>query len=139
MTFHVDLSELKDFAKVLRKVAPEVAKDLNRGVAAGGEIIAAEARHNAGFSSRIPGSIVTTRRGLRVKIQAGGDSAGDAAVLEHGGIPGTFRHPVFGDREVWVSQPAHPFLTPALESKSEEAFGVVVAAVDSALRGISVV
>lgn len=26
-----------------------------------------------------------------------------------------FRHPVFGDKERWVSQPTHPFLRPALE------------------------
>jgi len=138
VTFHVDLSGLKDLARVCKKVAPDVEKDLNRGIGLAGEVIAREARQNASFSSRIPGSIETRRRGRRVKIRAGGDAAPHAAVFEHGGLPGSFRHPVFG-RDVWVEQAAHPFLTPALESGADEAFGLVVAAVDSALRGISVV
>ncbi len=135
----IDLSSLKSFARVLQRVEPVVQREFFNGLSAAGELVAEEARKRAGFSSRIPGSITVKRRALAVKIQAGGDSAPDAAPFEHGGIPGDFRHPVFGNREVWVSQRARPFLTPALEAKTDEAFEMIGTAVDVALRGISVI
>lgn len=134
-----DLSDLKRLAAVLRIVEPIYLKDLYSAVGAAGELVASRARENASFSRRIPASVKTRRRGLRVTIQAGGPGVGDAAPLEHGGRPGTFRHPVFGNKNVWVEQAAHPFLTPAVEETEEEGFALVVGAVDSALRGISVV
>lgn len=134
----IDLSDLKDFAKVLKKIEPQLQRDFFKSLSAAGELTATQARANASFSRKIPRTIVVKRRGLRVRIQAGGDDAPNAAPLEHGGVEGTFRHPVFGNREVWVDQQAHPFLTPAVEQTVDPGFALVVAAVDSALRGISV-
>lgn len=127
---HVDMSDLKRFAAKLKVEAPELVKDFQQGLAAAGEIVAAKARSNASFSSRIPASIKVRRRGSRVKIQAGSSLAPHAAPLENHGRPGTFRHPVFGDREVWVSQPARPFLTPAAEDSVEAVEAAVLSLVD---------
>lgn len=135
----VNVSGLKELAAVCKIAGPELSADLYKALGAAGELVAARARSNAKFSKRIPGSIAVKRRGLNVKIQAGGDAAPDAAPFEHGGSPGMFRHPVFGNRENWVSQAAHPFLTPAVNEVADAASVLVLAAVDSALKGLSVV
>ena len=49
------------------------------------------------------------------------------------GKGGTFRHRVFG-QDVWVNQPAHPFLEPAGEAKAEEAGVIIAEAVFIALQ-----
>lgn len=113
----IDVSDLKDLARDLRRVDPVLQKQFLKALGRTGEIVATRARQNASFSTRIPGSIKVRRRGVRVRVQAGGDAAPEAAPLENRGKQGTFRHPLFGDRETWVSQPAHPFLTPAAEAE----------------------
>lgn len=130
----IDTSQLKQLAFVLKRTQPAIGKELNLSFKAMGEKVAADARANASFSSRIPGTIKVRRRGLGVRVQAGGDNAPHAAPLEHGGEPGTFRHPVFGNRNVWVSQPAHPFLHPAAEKERPVVEALAVEAVDKALR-----
>ena len=69
---------------------------------------------------------------MSVSVTAGGKRAPEAVVLEHGGVEGTFRHPVFGNRDVWVSQKARPFLAPAFKEGEE----LAVAAADRALQKI---
>lgn len=133
----VDLTDFKTFARVLGKVERSLVKDLNASFSVAGEIIAADARRRSQFSSRIPGSIAVIRRGRRVRVRAGGAEAPHAAAIDNRGKGGVFRHPVFGNRDVWVNQPAKPFLEPT-ETVEEAAFRVVVAAVDKALIGISV-
>lgn len=137
-TFGVDVSGLKRLAAVLHLVEPSLEKELRTGIAAAGEIIAVKARENASFSTRIPGTIMVRRRGLNVQVRAGGNAAPHAPSLEHGGKPGKFRHPLFGNRQVWVDQPAHPFL--GVDDVTAEAAVVALnVAVDRALKGISVV
>ncbi len=134
MVARIDTSELKRFAVQLRKSAPELSKEFNAGLRAGGELVAQQAKSNASFSSRIPGSIKVRRAGVKVTVSAGGASAPEAAPLEHGGQPGTFRHPVFGNREVWVNQPARPFLMPAVEAEAENVAVLVLNACDGVFR-----
>jgi hypothetical protein len=56
------------------------------------------------------------------------------------GLPGTFRHPVFGDREDWVSQQKHPFLTPAVAKNighvTDRVEAALTEAVDIAMAGL---
>jgi hypothetical protein len=112
----------KDFAKFVSDLKSsgltsdaEMAKQLGKAFSQGGKTIAALAKSNASFSSRIPSSIKARRSGARVSVQAGGPTAPDAAPLDNKGRGGLFRHPVFGNKNVWVNQPARPFLQPALE------------------------
>lgn len=126
----VDTRELAQFAKVCKAVVPGLEKDFQKSLTAAGEIVARAARQNAAFSSRIPASVKTRRRGTRIRVQAGGDKAPHAAPLEHGGVPGSFRHPVYGNFDNWVSQSAHPFLAPAAEDHIEEMVAAVLVAVD---------
>lgn len=72
-------------------------------------------RSNASWSTKIP-------KATRLQLSLAGKRPGVAVVtrrkdaeharpLEHQGKPGRVRHPLFGDRKHWVTQPARPFMT----------------------------
>jgi len=135
----IDTKALRSFAKALRVAEPALAKGLRLAYRAAGDEVASDARRRADYSTRIPGSIrVRTTQTAAVSVIAGGPQALDAAPLEHQGLPGSFRHPVFGNRAVWVDQTARPFLHPALEAKGEEAKAAVAAALLDTFRLIQV-
>lgn len=119
--FRIDTSELKGVAKQLRAADPALAKQLQLRLRGMGDIVAEEAEARAHFSTRIPGSIKVRVSGFTVKIVANTNGlADDAAPLENNGADGMFRHPVFGNTDVWVDQQSHPFLAPSLEAKADE-------------------
>jgi hypothetical protein len=66
-------------------------------------------------------SVGFTKRNPGVAVQTNKNRAPHARPFEHGGMPGTFRHPVFGHTDRWVAQKARPFLAKALEEKAPEA------------------
>lgn len=137
-----DADELRLLARDARAAGPAAARGLKGGVRAAGEIVAADARSRAGWSSRIPGS-VTVRSSVRAAVvEAGGDTAPHAAPYENEGRPGTFRHPVNAwarrDRAewVWADNPARPFLHPALMARADEVADVIAAAVVESGLGV---
>lgn len=101
---------------------------------AAGQVVKTAIQSNAGFSSRIPGAVrMTTSFGSKtggVRIWVDAKKAPHARPLENLGRSGSFRHPVFGDMDVWVSQPAHPFFFPAVKSSG----GKVRSLVEDAVR-----
>lgn len=128
-------------ARDMRKLPEETRKTVRPKLRAGGEIVAADARRRADWSSRIPGSVRvrTSFQESQEKVQviAGGSGAPHARPYEGVASSGsTFRHPVYGDREVWVSQEKRPFLFPAAEAKGDEVTGLVRAALDDAAASI---
>jgi hypothetical protein len=136
----VDTKHLASFGKQLRVESPELEKEFHLELAAAGEIVAVKARQNAqsfprqyGATTRIARSIRVKRRLTTVKVFAGGDEAPEAAPIEHGGLGGMFRHPLFGDKDHWYPQQAYPFLTPAADSSLPEVEAAVMVAVDSAI------
>lgn len=127
----IDLSQLRDLATAIKRAQPEVAKEIGVELKKAGEVVAVEARAIASASStRIPGTIKVRKSGFTITVQAGGGDAPHAAPFEHDGTPGKFRHPVFGNRENWVSQSAHPFLGPAFMSRQESLILGVIRALD---------
>lgn len=129
----IDTSSFAKFARGLAVIDPELKRELRAGLKAAGELVATDARARAGFSSRIPGSIRVSVAGNTIKVIANAKKAPDAKPLEHGGREGTFRHPVFGDRQNWVAQQARPFLRPALLANKEAAVHLAKVAVERAL------
>lgn len=139
----LDLRDFSRFAKALRKAEPALAKGLAVRLRAAGEIVAAEARSNAAaISKSIPPSIKVRVSGATVSVVAGGNGVPLAGLLELGNAGRTsstatnesrFRHPVFGHSKVWVNQPMHPYLLPALRNKSEVAQQAAVDALDEAI------
>lgn len=112
----------------MRAAPPQVYARLKDRVRAAGELIAADTRTRARWSTQIPPTVKSRAVGTRAVISMGGAKAKLARAYEHGGKPGQFRHPVFAgpDRStwVWVGEPqangsgiAHPMLHPALEAQ----------------------
>lgn len=131
----VDTSGLKDLAAVLRRSQPELKKQLYKNLRIAGEIVKEQAVFNSLWSSRIPSSLKVQGSGLHVKVVALASIAPNAGPLERGsqGRAGINRHPVFGNREVWVNQPTRPFLAPALQTRFTQVVALVDKAVDDAL------
>lgn len=128
----IDVSQLKPLARDLRRAEPLLAKNFLTSLGKAGDVVAQSARQKADFSTRIPGTVKVRRRGVAVRVQAGGNLAPGAAAIDNRGRTGTFRHPVFGNRNVWVSQQAHPFLEPARDEHLGDLEQLVLNAVDQA-------
>lgn len=134
-TIQVDSSHLREFGRALGNADREVSRTFLAALSEAGELVATTARARASFSARIPGEISVRRAGTTVRVVAA-DSTGEAAALEHGGDEGTFRHPVFGNRDNWVAQQARPFLHPALHDQEAGVERIVTDAIDAALHAI---
>lgn len=132
----IDMSSFNKFARDLRQADRELSRQLGRNLKAAGEIVAADARRRAGFSSRIPKSIVVRRAGAKIRVEARANIAPNAKPIEHGGKGGMFRHPVYGNRENWVSQEAKPFLRPAAEAGRAAVIVAAKRAIDDALAEV---
>lgn len=129
--FQVNMRELRDLYGAVRIANPQIAGEIRGALRKGGEAVKLDASRRAwSSSSRIPGTLKVRTNGFNVSVIAGGSGAPHAAAFEHLGRPGTFRHPVYGNRRVWVSQQAHPFLGPAFEAKQETLIREVIHAVD---------
>lgn len=74
-------------------------------------------------------SIRTRTAGIRVSVLAGSADATAAAAFEHRGVPGQFRHPLFGNRAYWYNQRAHPYLRPAAEANAPKVADAILKAV----------
>lgn len=138
--FVINASEMRVLAKELRVADKESQLAFYQSLEAAGELVAIKARENASSfrrkgrgTNRIANSVAVTRlRGTSVRIQLGGVSAPEGAPIEHHGLDGTFRHPVFGHKDQpWVTQQAHPSLIPA----AHEMEAAVIATVDAAVFG----
>lgn len=139
-SFVIDTSQLKEIGKRLRAANPVLAKQLRLRLRALGQEVADEAKEQADWSTRIPGSIRVRVSGFSVKVVANADgTAPDAAPYEHNGVAGPFRHPVFGNTDVWVSQDSRPFLAPALESKADLVEVIATGIIDDTLREVGII
>jgi hypothetical protein len=136
-SFVIDTSQLKTFAKAIRSGDPALAAELRARMHELGDVVGDTARVMSSWSTRIPGSVKVRVGGFAVKVVAGGPGAPDAAPYEHGGAAGAFRHPVFGNTEVWVAQKARPFLAPAVEANAEAVEVLAESIIDDVLRKAS--
>lgn len=94
-----------------------------------------DAKRRAAWSKRIPGAIRVgarlSKRNQGVVIRVNAKKAPHARAYEGMSARGsTFRHPVYGNRERWVSQQTRPFLWPAAKGRMDD----VRNAVDKAIR-----
>ncbi|WP_017585483.1 HK97 gp10 family phage protein [Nocardiopsis ganjiahuensis] len=116
----------------------DLRKSLRPRMKAAGQPVLADARRRAGWSTRIP-------RALRLATSFTKKQAGVSIVVSkakapharpHEGITGnrTFRHPVHGNRNVWVEQSTRPFLVPAADMHGRRVVEAVNQAVDEAAR-----
>lgn len=143
MPFSVEHHTVTMLARSLGKVPDELRKELRPQLRAAAEVIRRDMKARASYSTRIPGAIRLDvsfsgrGKGGGVRLRVDSKRAPHARVLERGNDgsrSSTFRHPVFGDRDVWVSQPTRPFFFPALEANRDQVKKNISAAVQAALR-----
>jgi hypothetical protein len=115
-----DGHDFNDFARRLNVAVDRYKHEMTPTMAVIGEEVAAAARGIAGqHSAKVAATIKTVPLPGAVAIKAG-DAQTPIAVLWELGNKGSkrsarqFRHPVFGDKNVWVEQDKHPYLAPAL-------------------------
>lgn len=134
----IDRDEFRRFMRDLKRLSPESRKAFvseMKGLA--GDMVTS-AQRQASWSKRIPGAIkpqVTARRvGLRVQRTRAPHGRPFEGITSTGKRGGEFRHPVFGNRDVWVTQKARPFLLPAVDEHRDEFLDKAGDAVDKAAR-----
>lgn len=109
------------FADELRAAPVNIRRNVSRAVRQASNPLMNQMRQNASWSTRIPGAI-------RGRASASGKLAGamvitvDSTIAPHArpyegadSPNGFFRHPVFGNEDVWVSEPTRPFFFPAVQ------------------------
>ncbi len=131
--------QLSALAQDLYRMGPEIRKQLKQNLLQIGAPLLADARRRAGFSSRIPAAITvkpvasdtagTVGLVLRVSV---GEGTPHARPYEGGGNGGTFKHPLFGDREVWVTQASRPYAWPSVMAHRDDAERAAARAVEMA-------
>ena len=132
----LDTTNFTNVAKNLRKVAPDLARELGREIRKAGDLIAVEGRSNASWSQHIPPNIKVQRRGIAVKIVIEpGDKPheGEGAAYEGDGIASKpLRHPVGGNRNNWTSKntKTRPMIGPAFLAQQDAALNRIVTAID---------
>lgn len=120
---NVDRSQLQKLIKDLGEIPPAVRRELRPALRRAVKPAVDQVKRNASWSSRIPAATkLSTSFGRTpgVTIRVDANKAPGARPIEHDGQPGTFRHPVYGNRHVWVSQPARPFFYRAVEATADQ-------------------
>jgi hypothetical protein len=135
----VEFSSVTEFAKALGGVPKELRSEMRPALKASADHVVNDMKSNASWSTRIPGAIRSrvsfAQSGGGVKITVDQKRAPHARVLE--GLTargGTFRHPVFGNRDVWVSQASRPYFFPAVRAGRDQLRRNITDAVRASLR-----
>jgi hypothetical protein len=133
----VDRGQLQALIRDLGAIPPTVRKTMRPAVAEAGRRVLAQMKRDSSWSSRIPGAILmraATGGTVGVTFRVNSGRAPHARPYEHDGAPGTFRHPVFGNREVWVSQAARPFFYRAVQDNADAVVEALGDAIEQAAR-----
>ncbi len=129
--------DFRRFQRSIRRVDRELSKELNKELkTVVKRTIIPAAQRNAGWSTRIPGAIKPQVGVRTIGVRVAGRQAPHARPLEGAGGQAWFRHPVFGNREVWVNQRTRPFLGPAVDRHADDAVKAAGEAVENAARKI---
>lgn len=136
-----DAAEVRDLIADLRQLegGKEIISALRRNLRAAAAPIKAQVQANASWSTRIPAAVAIgtafgAKRTAGIFIRVNAKKAPHARPLENGGRAGTFRHPVFGNPQVWVSQPARPFFFGQAAQNIPQVERAAAEAVDEAAR-----
>ncbi|NUP24012.1 MAG: HK97 gp10 family phage protein [Streptomyces sp.] len=129
---------IRQLSKSLKGFPKELRKQMRPALKSAAAPIVQDAKARAAWSRRIPRAITLSVRfakrdpGVSIRVRA--------AVAPHGrpyeGIRGnaSFRHPVFGHRDRWVSQQTRSYLMPAAQAGMDGVLAAAVTAVDQVAR-----
>lgn len=131
-------AELRWFIEELGKMPPDIRKELRPKLRLIGQGALAGVRFQARWSTRIPAaarlSIGLSKRNPGIAISVNRNKAPHARAFNNFDREGTFRHPLFGNRERWYSQVARPFLVKGARPHFEKVDARIIEAVDAAAR-----
>lgn len=119
--------QVSRLARDLYRMGPATRRHLRTEFSRIGQSMVSDARSRASWSRRIPASIQgrpitdTTRGRVGFEVRARLKDAPHARAFEGLGQGGTFRHPVYGDRDTWVTQKTRPFMFPAARGRARDA------------------
>ena len=115
----------------LRTINPRARRKVRQAIVEATRDMREDMARRASWSSRIPGAIrlrISWRTG-RVEIRVDARRAPHARPYEGTDGNAFFRHPVFGDRDRWVSQRTRPFFFPAVRAHRRRVIDAVERAV----------
>lgn len=130
-----DTAQMKRFAARCKTAAPYLHKRVRSEVRQAGNLVRDEARAIAP-SKKIAKTIRTSATTVSATVKAGNANVPEAALLEGDGTPGTFRHPLFGNKKKWYVQARQPYLHPALEANREKVEKLIGGAAHDAVQEI---
>jgi|GEM_PF-5078165 len=115
--------ELQDIGRKLWKVDRSLYRAVQSHFKDLGRVLEAAAKEEARATSEpVANTIKAQTRGMGLKLVSGSPKplkgsgvGGQAAGMEDSRNRGYWRHPVFGNKNTWVSQKAKPYLRPAVE------------------------
>lgn len=116
----------------------QIIAALRKNLRAAADPVKRQVQANAGWSSRIPAAVAVgtafskNRTGVFIRVNR--NKAPHARPLENFGAAGTFRHPVFGNTDVWVAQQARPFFFNETEQHIDDVERAAGDAVDEAAK-----
>lgn len=132
----VEYSSIRRLAKDMGSLSMDTRRELRPKLRAAGQIVKSDMQGSYSWSSRIPGAVrMTTAFGSKtggVRIFVDAKRAPHARPIENMGAEGTFRHPLWGDRDHWVDQKARPTFFPAIKRNRETVITLVASAVRAA-------
>lgn len=134
----MDFSQVTQLSRDLRKMPLATRKQLRRKFEQAGQGALSDAKSRASWSHRIPAAIsgkgTATADKVGYELRASSAQAPHARPYEGMGGGGTFRHPVYGNRENWVSQATRPYLYPAVRGRMGAITAAIADAAEQAAR-----
>jgi hypothetical protein len=129
----VEYSSVRKLARDMGGVPMALRREMRPKLRQAGQQLKSELQADYGWSSRIPGAVrMTTSFGSKtggVRIFVDAKRAPHARPIENEGQAGKFRHPLFGNRDVWVEQDARPTFFPAVKRNRENVIRLAADAV----------
>lgn len=136
--------EFSKLARDLYLMGPSIRRQLRQRMARIGAPLLADARGRAGWSTRIPSAITVrpviseARNRVALELRVGvSEAVPHARVYEGMGQGGSFRAPLWGDREHWYPHDTRPYAFPAVLDHRDDVVQAVEAAFEAAARAAS--
>lgn len=134
----IDARALSALAADLKRANPLMRLSLQRRMRGALDVTKAAVREEASFSSRIPGAvrgrISYPASGVRARVIVDAAAAPHARAINNAGRPGLFRHPVYGNRNVWVPQRANNFIDRAAQRSARRTQFLIAGVYDDFTR-----
>lgn len=134
---HVEAPDLLQLKRDLAGVDKTLVAGLRKALKTAADPVKRLVQSNARFSQRIPKAVTIgtsfTKRLTGVYVRINARRAPHARPINNDDRAGTFRHPVHGNRDVWVTQQAVPLFA-GVDRETHDVEGAVLDVMDKVAR-----